>query len=311
MQQGFNNFPTWPVMVKHIVSDLLQELAGEDIGKDWLRRQQGWGVDKADAQAWWDKARKEGEEVYFLGHVLPSSDKAGWPNSLMLEIITKRYPKHLPTLYKTILDERPNIQSWPVAGAVAKSSLPEEKKREVFLYASRSKNLTHLRSGLSQLQKLDPDQFLVILLAILESLPKTPTESYWACPEAAFGHLVTATDDVRAWKMLEKVAKRSDVGLRMEFLNGMGRNYLKDQQRKQRLEFLAAFLDDAEAPDVKANPKMFDGPHAGFTFNRLEVRDLAAMTIASILGMPDAPDMNWTPEQWEKLRNQVRERLKK
>jgi len=310
VRQGFNNFPTWIVRVEHVASDLLQELAGEDIGKDWLRRQQGWGVEKADAQAWWDKALKEGEETYFLGHVLPSGEKEGWPSSLMLEIITKKYPQHLPKLYKTILDERPKIQSWPVAEAVAKSSLSDDKKRELFLFASRNKDLAHRRFGLSQLQKLDPQQFTTILLATLESLPKTPTEPYWACPEAAYALLVVATDDARAWKMLEKVAKRSDVGLRMEFMNGMGNSYIKGQ-RKQRLEFLAAFLDDAEAPDVKANSKMFGGPHAGFTFNRLEVRDLAAMTIASILEMPDAPDMNWTPAQWEKLRNQVKERLKK
>src|ERR1700722_938248 len=169
----------------------------------------------------------------------------------------------------------------------------------------------HRRFGLSQLQKLDPQQFMTILLATLESLPKTPTEPYWRCPEAAFGHLVMGTDDARAWKMLEKVARQSDVGLRMEFMNSMNYNYVGNRQRKQRLEFLAAFLDDADAPDVSANSKMFDGPHAGFTFKRLEVRDLAALKIASILGMPDRPDMNWTPEQWNKLRNQVKERLKK
>ena len=311
VKQGFNNFPTYPVRVQHVVSDLLQELAGEDVGKDWLRRQQGWAVEKADAQAWWEKARKEGEEAYLLGHVLSPGDQAGWPNSLMLEIITKKYPQHLQKLYKTILDERPKIQSWPVADAVAKSSLPNDKKRELFLYASGNKNLEHRRSGLSHLQKLDPQQFITILLATLDSFPKTPTEPYWGCPEAAFAHLVIGTDDARAWKMLEKVAKRSDVGLRMEFMNPMNYTYIGDRQRKQRLEFLATFLDDAEAPDVKANPKMFDGPHAGFTFERLEVRDLAAEKIASILGLPDRPDRNWTPEQWQKLRSKVKENLKK
>jgi hypothetical protein len=120
-----------------------------------------------------------------------------------------------------------------------------------------------------------------------------------------------ATDDARAWKTLEKVAKKSDVGLRMEFMNHMASSNIGDRQRKQRLEFLAAFLDDAEAPVVETNPKMFEGPHAGFTFRRLAVRDLAAMTIASILGMPDVPDRNWTPEQWKKLRTQVNEKLPK
>jgi len=311
VKQGFNNFPTWNVRVKHVVSDLLQELAGEGLGKDWLRRQQGWEVEIADAQAWWDKARKEGEEAYFLRHVLPPEEKATSPSSLMLSIITKKYPQHLPKLYKAILEDRPKIQSWPIAEAVAKSSLPGEKKRELFLAASRNKNLEHRRVGLSHLQELDPQQFITILLATLESLPKTPSEAYWRCPEAAFARLVTATDDARAWKMLAKVAKRSDVGLRMEFLNLMNPGYTGDRQRQHRLDFLAAFLDDAEAPDVKASPMMFEGPHAGFTFRRLEVRDLAAMTLSSILGMADAPDMNWTPEQWKKLRDRVKEKARK
>lgn len=77
------------------------------------------------------------------------------------------------------------------------------------------------------------------------------------------------------------------------------------------LAFLAVFLDDADAPDVAANPKMFEGPHAGCTFKRLEVRDLAAMKIASLLDMPDRPDRSWTADQWAALRQWVRDRLKR
>jgi hypothetical protein len=305
---GFNNLPTWNLRLQHVVSDLLQELAGEEVGRDWLDRQHGWVVKRADAQAWWDKARKVGEEAYFLAHVLPGGDKAEWPNSLMLRLITEKYPKHLPKLYETVLDERPKMQSWPLAEAIAKSSLPKNKKRELFLHAARNKNLEHRRYGLSELQKLDPQQFMTILLDTLDNLPKTPTGPYWKCPEVTFAHLVKETDDPRPWKLLAKVAKRSDVGLRMEFLNLLHND---DRQRRQRLEFLAAFLDDAEAPDVKANPEMFSGPHAGFTFRRLAVRDLAAMRIASFLELPDRPDRDWTPQQWEQLRKKVKGALNK
>ena len=83
--------------------------------------------------------------------------------------------------------------------------------------------------------------------------------------------------------MLTKVAKRSDVGLRMELMKPMNYIYVGDRQRQERLDFLAGFLEDSEAPDYGANPKMFDGFHAGFTFKRLELRNLAAMKIASIL----------------------------
>ncbi len=311
VKQGFNNFPTWNLRVKHVVSDLLQQLAGQDLGKDWLRRQQGYGVEKAVAQAWWDKAKKEGEEAYFLRNVLPADKNTQSPNTVMLDIISKKYPEHLPKLYKTILEERPNIESSSLAEAVATSSLPEDQKRDLFLHASRNKNLEHRRIGLLKLQKLDPQQFMTILLETLESLSKTPSEPYWLCPEAKCAYLVLATDDAKVWKLLEKVAKRSHVGLRMEFLKYMNSGYAGVGHRQKRLDFLAAFLDDAEAPDVKANPKMFEGPHAGFAFERLEIRDMAAMEISYIFGMTDLPDRNWTPEQWEKLRKRVKEGLKK
>jgi hypothetical protein len=311
IKQGFNNFPTWILRIRDVVSDLLQELAGEEVGKDWLRRQQGYAVERTDAEAWWDKASKEGEEAYLLAHVLPKGEKSEWPDSSMLSIITEKYPKYLPDLYKTVLDARPKMQSWPLAEAVAKSSLPKHKQRELFLYAARHKNLAHRRLGLSHLQKLDPQQFMTILLETLDALPKKPTEPYWHCPEAGFAHLVLATDDPRVWSMLEKVAKRSDVGLRMEFMNPMNYSHIGGRQRQQRLKFLASFLDDGEAPDVSENPEMFNGPYAGFTFRRLTVRDLAAMKIASILEMPDEPDRDWTPQQWEELRNKVKEVLKR
>jgi hypothetical protein len=310
VQGGVGSYGTWILCVENVASDLLQDLAGYDVSRQWQRGQSG-AFAKSDVWAWWDKARKVGEEAYLLPRVLPSGAKEGWPDSRALDIIAKRYPRHLPRLYKTVLDECPKLQSWPLAKAVAKSSLPAATKRELFLYAARHKNLVHRRSGLEYLRELDPAEFMAILLATLEAFPSTPKEPYWGCPEVGFVHVVLATDDARAWKTLEKVAKRSDVGLRMEFLNPMNYAYLGDRHRQQRLDFLAAFLGDAEAPDVKANAKMFEGPHAGFTFNRLEVRDLAAMRIASILGMPDSPDMEWTAEQWQELRDRVRKALKK
>ena len=115
----------------------------------------------------------------------------------------------------------------------------------------------------------------------------------------------------RGWQALEKVAKRSDVGLRMEFMNPMNYTYLGDRNRRQRLQFLAAFLDDPAVPDRSANPEKFSGPHAGFTFERLSVQDLAAMKIASLLQMPDRPDRDWTPQQWKMLRKKVKEALQR
>jgi len=92
-------------------------------------------------------------------------------------------------------------------------------------------------------------------------------------------------------------------------MNPMNYSDIGDRHRQQRLKFLAAFLDDAEALDVRAFEHL--GVCAGLKFTRLEVRDLAAMQIASILEMPDQPDKNWTPEHWKELRKKVKEALKR
>ena len=97
----------------------------------------------------------------------------------------------------------------------------------------------------------------------------------------------------------------------MAFIGMMDRGSLDEQQRKHCLEFLAGFLDDLEVRDVQSNPKLFSGPHAGFTFPRLAVRDLAAMTTASILELKVRPEPEWTDQQWEKLRTKVKQALKR
>jgi hypothetical protein len=308
---GYMMCPPSNLRIKDVVSDLLYELAGEAVGKDWWQRHQSRSVEKADAQAWWARARLVGEEAYFLLHALPSNNENEWPNFLMLDIIKEKYPHHLPALYRRLLDTQPQVQSWPLAKAVAESSLPAEKKREVFLNAAEHPKLEHRRWGLDNIQKSDPEKFMSILLATLEALPRTPTEPYWRCAEKFFAAVVLATEDPKAWKMLTKVADRSDVGLRMEIMSSMGDGRVKGRQRELRLKFLASYLDDAEVRDVKAKPELFSGPYAAFGIARLSVRDFAAMRIASLLGMPEKPDEDWTPEQWEELRTRVKQALKR
>lgn len=315
---GFNNFPTWNLRVQDVASDLLEGLSGDDLGKNWVERAQGWAVAKSDAQTWWNDAQRVGEEAYVLTHVLtPDITVEGtgevhhtkWPNNLMLRIITVKYPHHLPKLYRTVLDERPYMQSWPIAEAISRSSLPSQKKWEVFLQASTHENLDHRRAALHALQQLDSQQFLKLLLATLESLPNTPMQPYWRCSEGTVAHLVLATDDPRAWRVLRTVAKRADVGLRMTFLNVMTDAPNEDHRRQQRLEFLAAFLDDTAVRDEQSNRELFNGPYAGFMFPRLAVRDFAAMQIARILKLSIEPKADWTAQEWEAFRSRVKATL--
>ena len=77
-------------------------------------------------------------------------------------------------------------------------------------------------------------------------------------------------------------------------------------QRQRRLAFLAAFLDDDTVRDTASNPEMFRGFAAGRLFDRLEVRNFAAMQMAAILGTPVDPTPEWKAKEWTEVRNRVR-----
>lgn len=308
--QGFNNFPPWIVRVQHLVSDLLRGVAGQDLGKDWLRRQQGWPVTRQAALAWWKRASVAGEEAWLVKHVLPTGKQASaWPNLDQLAILSARYPRRLPEVYRALLKERTPRQSWPVVDAIAASGLPRRTKLSLLLAGARHADLEHRRAALWKLKDLDPRQFNAILIEILRRIPRTPKGPYWSCREAAFAQLVIESADEAAWRELLATARRVDVGLRMELLNPM--DYSNKPHRERRLRFLAAFLGDAALRDAARNSGAFSGPHAGFTIARLAVRDLAAWKIASILGLKAAPQASWSARRWARLRARVQRRLAK
>jgi hypothetical protein len=60
VMNGFHNFPPWHMRVGDVVSDLLEGLGGEDVNSNGLRKAQGYRVEKAAAQSWWEAARKAG-----------------------------------------------------------------------------------------------------------------------------------------------------------------------------------------------------------------------------------------------------------
>src|SRR5262245_31889223 len=157
--------------VKHVVSDLVQGLADDDFGKGGIRQLQGYPVEKAEAQAWWKKARKIGEEAYVLERVLPPKGDRGFPNQYMLLLIAHRYPQHLPKLYRTLLDECPEAQRWTLVELFHRSSLPREKKIELYVHASRNRSMMHRAVAFRKLKDLDPKLFVELLIETLEALP--------------------------------------------------------------------------------------------------------------------------------------------
>jgi hypothetical protein len=300
---GFNNFRGYHLQVRHLVSGLLEGLAGDELDVQPFDL-----LTKKTAQQWWSKARKRGEEAHVLAQVLPKDGQ--FPNGQLLRLILKKYPQQLPKVYQTLLDNEPRMQSWPVACALAKTAVAREKKIEIYSYAARHKNLEHRNAALNELVDLDHERFIQLLVETLNGLPKMPEREYWMCREAWFASHALRTDEPRAWQALEKAARKSSVGLRLQMLDNI-MCVDPDLRRKQRLALLAAFLDDSTLRDMKTEPGRYDGFPAGYDFPRLEVRNYAALEIARLLKLDRKPQPTWDAEQWARFRDEVREALKR
>ncbi len=301
----------WNVQVGEMVSILLENLAGHEIGGAG-RRGQTDRLAKAEAKKWWDEARKAGEERYLLDHVLPrdiKEDEDGQVNAQQLRLIVVKYPNHIPALYRTLLDKRPELASWPLADAVNKSKLGAKEKLDLFLHAGGHKDNRHRLPAFWAIKELDQKRFDALLLATIKALPDDVAGPYWRSPEAHFGQLAIECDDPQVWPALEKVAKRAAVGFRMELLNNFADPRDK-RHRSERLRLLAGFLADDGFRDTESSKK-YEGPCAGFTYEKLHVRDFVAIELADLLRVEVKLDPERPPQEWAKLRNQVRQAVER
>ena len=134
-------------------------------------------------------------------------------------------------------------------------------------------------------------------------MPADVPGEYWLCPEAGIASLTFMTEDPNAWQALEKTAKKSVVGLRMELLN----HFLDedDRHRTDRLRLWAKFLDDDTVREM-SDSKNFSGPCAAFVYPKIEVRDFAALQIGYTLGMDIPLNLDRNGADWAILRGDVK-----
>lgn len=318
MMTGFNNFPSWHLRVQHVVGDLLEELAaeelmrgqdGEDVGGGWLRRQQGYSITKAAATEWWNKAQLIGEEKYLLEHVLPDINKGrnAHISEHLVKLIELKYPHQLPSVYEKVLTERPELHSSMLAHALLQSKTDDRRKLSLFLRAAQHNDCRHRLPAFHALRDLDKKQFTSLIIDAIENLPVDVSGEYWYCPEAHIAKFAMDVDDPSVWKTLESVARRSVLGMRMEILHQFGDP--KDTRRRiERLRLLSSFMDDAEMRDVDVNEKL-GGPGAGFPYHKIEVRDFVSLEIARMIGIEIELKLDRTKEEWSDIRKRMREAL--
>jgi hypothetical protein len=313
---GFNNFRSWNLRVCDVVGDLVERLADEELRGNWLTRQQGYMVKKSAAQEWWEKARKMNEEVYLLDHVLSNnytSNKQSCINEHILYVLGVKYPKHIPNLkinlYRRLLEKRSDLPSGDLAKAVSESKIPEKEKLELFVLGAKNKVLDVRINALAYLKTLDKRQFTTLLLETLENFPTDAADyEYDHCREALIAGIVVGCDEPRVWDALQKAMKRAEIGLRMEILDRL--SYMNNASQKvKHLHLLESFSDDTALRDTTSS-RRYRGLCAGYTYEKIQVRDFVTLKIAELLNVKIDFKGSRTDEEWAKIRETVQTRLR-
>jgi hypothetical protein len=268
-----------------------------------------WRMEQEEVRPWWREAEAMGEEQYLLSKVFPEEPGRKWPRRQIVEVIAAKYPAHLPLIYGEILEERPNLESQDLAYALAGSELPKQVKIASLVQGAEHPKLCHKRPALFSLFEMDYEGFEGLLLQALEEVPATPDEPYWHSA-GWLAILVAESESPDAWEALLRTARRVDLGTRMEFISRMSYCCTKDTPLKPRINFARQFLDDTAVRDINSEPEMYEGPCAGFTHERIAVRDFAALELAYLLDLDLDEARDWTEGDWAKLRQRVAARLK-
>ncbi len=311
MMQGFNNFRSFHLRVEHVVSDILEGMAGQDVSFDWLRRQQGWTVKKEEVTAWWKKAQKQTEEKYLVDHYFDQDNgsdggRSERIRSHRLSILRAKYPNRIPDLYRTLIGKHPDVQSWYLCQSIVDMMAPVEDKIALLSVGIAHKDARLHQPAVVALKKLDANRFDKAILQLIEQLPNDIDESYWSSEPARIAALADWCSDPAIWPLLEKVARRSSLGLKMEILNSQNRGGRERPDHfREILTLFSHFLDDATLRDISKD-KRFDGPSAGFPYDKIEVRDAVTLDLAAQLHIDVPLKLDRTAKEWAEIREKVR-----
>jgi hypothetical protein len=304
---GMNMYPTHVMRVGEIVSKLLFGLAGaQKIKKDW--KPSGWleMANRKSAEQWWEHAKAIGEEQYLVENVLPLKDSQyDSPNAHNAAILAHKYPEKLPDVYEELLNRYPQAQKWEIAELLAGSKAPQEEKERLLVRTATTGGSDQHIGGFWALVKMKSPQTLDLLIARLDSLPSKPEGADWLREAGALGLMVQELDSPRGWDALERLARRSVVGQRLEILGDLNNLSVTGLRQRHRIEFLAKFVDDHTLCGFSQDAKGFDGPHPAFDLKKITVRDEVLQSISYQVGVRRYPRDDWKLEDWDAWRPEV------
>ena len=228
-------------------------------------------------------------------------------NSLPVYVLAQRYPDSLETLVERLTTQlESDLSIFEFCEILAKSGCDDLQKSQLLCKIfDNTSELAHNRAALQNLVGVDESACVQRLLPLLDELPDDVSRAYWKAEEANFVHVVVECDSAEVWDKYLEVVKRSSVGLRMEMMSPMNYFSAGDKNLERRIKFLTEFLDDDELRDKTVNPQRYDGPCAAARHRKIEVRNFAAIKIASLISLDFDSDDFRTGQDWQQFREQV------
>jgi hypothetical protein len=294
----------WTLFTPTHVGELARRLVNHFAGECVI----GMYPDERDAhaRAWWEKARKVGEEKWLVAHALPEVRPgdllaADRPNRVILRTLGAKYPRRLAELYRSVLraPDRSDgavlaLETRVLALEIVASRLPREEKLALLVEGAEHEHLAHRIAALAVLVRVDAPTFRKHLLAALKNPPEG--DGWWvADPRAELASLVWLTDDPACWTALTALTQRVKAGVRSKILREFtpaetdyeGRSLgrlsnrpdpaARPRTERELIRYLVRFLSDESVarPDAEDDE---DQP-------RERVADVAAVVLAERLGV--------------------------
>jgi hypothetical protein len=178
--------------------------------------------------------------------------------------------------------------------------VPTKEKVELFTRAAKLKDYHHRVPAMYALKDLDKTRFDALMLAAIQKLDPKDELSVRATNYTL--KLAVHCDDPGVWKTLQDAIARAPLGMRLMLL-GEFCDPSEPRRRADRLRLMADVLDD---PSLR---ELLSGKDSAFA--TFDVRDFVGTKIPWLLGVEVDAKAATTPEQWERIRQQVREALKR
>jgi hypothetical protein len=253
--------------------------------------------DVATWKYWFELATAQGEREYYVENLRISPGDSRYAS--LPFIVAAKYPESL----REVCDRFDGNEELPYAldSAIARAPLPVASRVELLEHLVKHSLRDDTPDVLHELAGVDHARAAELALPLLAKFPIDVEERYHLCPEARLAGIVAQLDDPRVWRALLASTQRASVGLRVEMLVRV-HDETRERTRLNELAYLAAFLDDETVCDSERGR---DVPP------ETSVRHVAAAILGGMLDLRAATTLKaQSPEEWDALRAQVRERLK-